>query len=179
MQIKIKCLIWQNQIWNKQTCLVCFLRLNLVNEWTVEHKKKKKKTGQAGKTKLNEEKLYVPGNILEIKGKYKSNWENAFWVGFLMEWHNHTWSATWESSDSLGLSSGGSEEASWENNLFWFVGGKPEWLMVWQFLLADQLPTIFLNLLWEIRQKGQRLCRRWWQGMTLKVKREPDTTSTF
>lgn len=52
-----------------------------------KNEKEEKKTEQARKTKLNEEKLYVPGSILEIKGKYKSNRENAFGVA---SWWNDT-----------------------------------------------------------------------------------------
>ena len=157
---------------------MCFLPLNVINEWTMEHKKKE--TRWARKTKQDKERLCVPGSILKIKGKYKSNWENALWVA---SWWNDTitcWEPYGRVQTVLDLSPEGSEEAGWENNLFCFLGGRPEWLMLWQFLLADQqLLPIFLNLLWEIRLEGQRLCRRWWQGTTLKVKREPDTTSTF
>lgn len=51
--------------------LWCFLPLNLVNEWTMEHKGKNE-IGQAEK-QSRKEKLCVPGSVLEIKGKYKSN----------------------------------------------------------------------------------------------------------
>lgn len=42
-----------------------------------DHGTLKKGKGQAGKTKQDKERLCVPESILEIKGKYKSNWVNA------------------------------------------------------------------------------------------------------
>ena len=39
----------------------------------MEHNMGEKGTGQAEKTKQDKERFGVPGSILEIKGKYKSN----------------------------------------------------------------------------------------------------------
>jgi hypothetical protein len=119
-------------------------------------------------------------SILEIRGKYKSNWENVLWVA---SWWNDTitrWEPYGKVQTVLDLGPEGSKEPGWENNLFCFLRGRAEWLMLWQFLLADQqFPPLFLNLLWKIRLEGQSLRGRWWQRTTLKVKRELDTTSTF
>lgn len=138
----------------------------------MEHNIGKRGTGQAGKKTQGKERLGVPGSILEIKGKYKSNWENVLWAA---SWWNDTIPRRepyGRVQRVLDLSPEGNEEAGWENNLFCVLGGRPEWLMLWQFLLADQqLPPIFLNLLREIRPEGQRLCRRWWQGTALGKKR--------
>lgn len=52
----------------QQTQMVCFLAFIVVNEWIMEHKKK-----EAWKREQDKERPCVPGSILEIKGKYKSN----------------------------------------------------------------------------------------------------------